>query len=65
MKQLHIRNINRQTTEYDISTILSQYVAPNKIVFIKHNNTCARIKFLHHDCADTVRKNLDGMKTLF
>lgn len=65
MKQLHIRNINGQTTEYDVSTILGQYVSPNKIVFIKKNNTCARIKFLHHEYADTVRKNLDGMKLLF
>jgi len=60
MKQLHIRNMNVHTTEEDIWKILCEHVTPNNIVFIKKNNTCARIKFIHHEYADIVRKNLDG-----
>lgn len=60
MKQLHIRNMNVYTTEEDIWKILCEHVTPNNIVFIKKNNTCARIKFIHHEYADIVRKNLDG-----
>lgn len=52
--------MNTQTTEEDMWKLLCQYVAPNNIVFIKKNNTCARIKFIRHECADLVRKNLDG-----
>ncbi|CAH1723367.1 unnamed protein product [Aphis gossypii] len=62
MKQLHIRNMNAQTTEEDIWKILCQHVTPNNIVFIKKNNTCARIKFIRHEYADIVRKNLDGKR---
>lgn len=60
MKQLHIRNINTQTTEEDVWKVLCQDIKPNNIVFIRKNNTCARIKFTHHGFADLVRKNLDG-----
>lgn len=60
MKQLHIRNMNAQTTEEDVWKILCQHVTPNNIVFVKKNNTCARIKLLRHEYADIVRKNLDG-----
>lgn len=60
MKQLHIRNMNALTTEEDIWKILCQCVAPNNIVFIKKNNTCARIKFICHEYADRIRKHLDG-----
>jgi len=52
--------MNAQTTEEDIWKILCQHVTPNNIVFIKKNNTCARIKFIRHEYADIVRKNLDG-----
>lgn len=52
--------MNAQTSEEDIWNLVSQYVAPNKIVFIKKNSTCVRIKFVHHEYADIVRKNLDG-----
>lgn len=62
MKQLHIRNMNAQTTEDDIWKLLCQKVTPNNIVFIKKNNTCCRIKFVRHEYADIVRKSLDGMK---
>ncbi|XP_025412581.1 probable RNA-binding protein 46 [Sipha flava] len=62
MKQLHIRNMNSQTTEEDIWKLICQHVTPNNIVFIKKNNTCARIKFTRHEYADLVRKNLDGTR---
>jgi len=52
--------MNVYTTEEDIWKILCEHVTPNNIVFIKKNNTCARIKFIHHEYADIVRKNLDG-----
>jgi len=52
--------MNVHTTEGDIWKILCEHVTPNNIVFIKKNNTCARIKFIRHEYADTVRKNLDG-----
>lgn len=60
MKQLHIRNMNAQTSEANVWKLLCQHVTPNNIVFIKKNNTCARIKFVHHEYADIARKNLDG-----
>lgn len=60
IKQLHIRNINAQTTEEDVRKVLCQDIAPKNVLFIKKNNTCARIKFTHHGYADLVRKNLDG-----
>lgn len=63
MKQLHLRNMNVQTTEDDIWKMLCQHVTPNNIVFIKKSNTCARIKFVRHEYADLVRKNLDGMNS--
>lgn len=53
--------MNAQSTEEDIWKILCQHVTPNNIVFIKKNNTCARIKFTRHEYADLVRKNLDGI----
>lgn len=53
--------MNAQTTEDDIWKLLCQHVTPNTIVFIKKNNTCARIKFVDHEYADIIRKNLDGM----
>lgn len=65
MKQLHIRNMNAQTTEEDVWRFLCQYVTPNNIVFIKKNHTCARIKFVHHEYANIVRKNLDGKHFCF
>lgn len=60
MKQLHIRNMNAQTSEEDIWKLLCQHITPNNIVFIKKNNTCARVKFVRHEYADLIRKNLDG-----
>lgn len=65
MKQLHIRNMNSQTTEEDMWKLLCQQVSPNNIVFIKKNNTCARIKFVKHEFANLVRKNLDGKHLTF
>lgn len=52
--------MNAQTSEEDVWNLVSQYVTPNKIVFIKKNSTCVRIKFVHHEYANLVRKNLDG-----
>lgn len=60
MKQLHIRNMNAQTSEEDIWKLLCLHIKPNNIVFIKKNNTCARVKFVSHEYADLIRKNLDG-----
>lgn len=52
--------MNALTTEDDIWKIVCQHVAPNTVVFIKKNNTCARIKFYCHEHADLLRKHLDG-----
>lgn len=52
--------MNAQTSEEDVWNLVSQYITPNKIVFIKKNSTFARIKFVNHEYADIVRDNLDG-----
>jgi len=56
--------MNTHTTEEDLWNNVCQYVEPVNVVFIKKNNTCARIKFIHHEYADLVRKNLDGKNFL-
>lgn len=52
--------MNVHTTEGDLWKYVSQHVEHNTIVFIKKNNTCARIRFINHEYANVIRKNLDG-----
>lgn len=52
--------MNALTSKEDIWKLICQHVAPSSVVFIKKNNTCCRIKFVEHEYADIVRKNLDG-----